>query len=175
MGGFQARPHAAHDFLRSVHRRFRWIVADVPRGDPAIQRQVLEAATDILLVTDLSLPGVRDAMRIQQLVHDVAPGARLYLATSGVHDSRRSAVKVSDVERTLKRKVDCQVPSDLAASLAAVNFGKPLPQAVPNSAIVKSLRRLVGNLEEAGSGERAGYPLVSLALLARFLKSGRKK
>jgi pilus assembly protein CpaE len=32
--GFQARPHAATDFLRSVHRRFRWIVADVPRGDP---------------------------------------------------------------------------------------------------------------------------------------------
>ena len=39
-GGFQARPHAAADFLRSVHRRFRWIVADVPRGDPVIQRQV---------------------------------------------------------------------------------------------------------------------------------------
>ena len=30
-GGFQARPHAASDFLRSFHRRFRWIVADVPR------------------------------------------------------------------------------------------------------------------------------------------------
>src|SRR3954451_11766898 len=60
-GGFQARPHAAADFLRSVHRRFRWIVADVPRGDPVIQRQVIEASTDIVLVTDLSLPGVRDA------------------------------------------------------------------------------------------------------------------
>src|SRR5262249_41208129 len=40
-GGFQARPHAAGDFLRSVHRRFRWVVADVPRGDPVIQRQVI--------------------------------------------------------------------------------------------------------------------------------------
>ena len=54
----------------------RWIVADVPRGDPVIQRQVIEAATDMLLVTDLSLPGVRDAMRLQQLAHDVAPHAR---------------------------------------------------------------------------------------------------
>ena len=83
-GGFQARPHAAGDFLRSVHRRFRWIVADVPRGDPVIQRQVIEASTDILLITDLSLPGVRDAMRLQQLVHDVAPNAQLHIATSGV-------------------------------------------------------------------------------------------
>src|SRR5258708_27027148 len=105
-GGFQARPHAASDFLRSVHRRFRWIVADVPRGDPVIQRQVIEASTDVVLVTDLSLPGVRDAMRLQQLVHDVSPGAHLHLVTSGVIEARRSAVKVADLERTLKRKVD---------------------------------------------------------------------
>ena len=142
-GGFQARPHAAGDFLRSVHRRFRWVVADVPRGDPVIQRQVIEASTDILLITDLSLPGVRDALRLQQLVHDVAPSARLHLATSGAIDARRSAVKIADVERTLKRKIDCQIPADMLAALAAVNFGKPLSEAAPNSGIVKALRPLV--------------------------------
>src|SRR5471030_3311050 len=115
-GGFQAKPHAANDFLRQVHRKFRWVVADVPRGDPVIQRQVIEASTDILLIADLSLPGVRDAMRVQQVVHDVAPNARFLLATSGVLDGRRSAVKIADVERTLKRKVDCQIPSDLPAA-----------------------------------------------------------
>src|SRR3990167_2898592 len=119
--GFQARPHAAGDFLRSIHRRFRWVVADVPRGDPAIQRQIIEASTDILLVADLSLPGVRDAMRLQQLVHDVAPSAKLYIATGGAIDARRSAVKVADVERTLKHKDDCQIPADTAAALSAVN------------------------------------------------------
>lgn len=147
-GGFQARPHAAADFLRSVHRRFRWIVADVPRGDPVIQRQVIEAATDVVLVTDLSLPGVRDAMRLQQLVHDVAPGAHLRLVTSGVIDPRRSAVKVADLERTLKRKVDCQVPADVPSALSAINFGKPLAEAAPHSPIVKALRPLVGALDQ---------------------------
>lgn len=147
-GGFQARPHAASDFLRSVHRRFRWIMADVPRGDPVIQRQVMEASTDIVLVTDLSLPGVRDAMRLQQLAHDVAPNARLHLVTGGVLDPRRSAVKVADLERTMKRKVDCQLPADMPSALAAVNFGKPLPEAAPTSPIVKALRPLVATLDE---------------------------
>ncbi|MBS0526665.1 MAG: AAA family ATPase [Proteobacteria bacterium] len=147
-GGFQARPHAASDFLRSVHRRFRWIVADVPRGDPVIQRQVMEASTDVVLVTDLSLPGVRDAMRLQQLAHDVAPSARLHLVTGGVLDPRRSAVKVADLERTMKRKVDCQLPADVPSALAAVNFGKPLPEAAPTSPIVKALRPLVAALDE---------------------------
>lgn len=173
-GGFQARPHAASDFLRSVHRRFRWVVVDVPRGDPVIQRQVIEASTDVLLVTDLSLPGVRDAMRLQQLVHDVAPGARLHLATSGVVEARRSAVKVADVERTLSRKVDCQIPADLSAALAAVNLGKPVSEAAPNSGIVKSLKPFVAALDEppALAASSAG-PAGALLRFARSLK-GRK-
>lgn len=173
-GGFQARPHAASDFLRSVHRRFRWVVVDVPRGDPVIQRQVIEASTDVLLVTDLSLPGVRDAMRLQQLVHDVAPGARLHLATSGVVEARRSAVKVADVERTLSRKVDCQIPADLSAALAAVNLGKPVSEAAPNSGIVKSLKPLVAALDEppALAASSAG-PAGALLRFARSFK-GRK-
>ncbi len=177
-GGFQARPHAANDFLRQVHRRFRWIVADVPRGDPVIQRQVSEASTDILLITDLSLPGVRDAMRLQQLAHDVAPSAKLYLATSGVIDARRSAVKAGDVERTLKRKVDCQIPADMAAALSAVNFGKPLVEAAPGSAIVKALRPLVGSLDAADSGDGAvGGSTANKAasVLARFTQGLKTK
>jgi pilus assembly protein CpaE len=174
-GGFQARPHAANDFLRQIHRKFRWVVADVPRGDPVIQRQVIEASTDILLIADLSLPGVRDAMRIQQVVHDVAPNAKLYLATSGVIDARRSSVKVADVERTLKRKIDCQIPSDVPAALAAVNFGKPLAEAAPNSSIVKALRPLVAGLDaEGGKGGGSGTSRSLLRRFAQGLKARKK-
>jgi pilus assembly protein CpaE len=167
-GGFQARPHAAADFLRSVHRRFRWIVADVPRGDPVIQRQAIEASTDLVLVTDLSLPGVRDAMRLQQLAHDVAPSARIHLVTSSIIDPRRSAVKVADLERTLKRKVDCQIPADVPSALAAVNVGKPLSEAAPNSPIVKALRPLVAALDRPGDDESAKAAGKAASAFIRF-------
>ena len=169
-GGFQARPHAAADFLRSVHRRFRWIVADVPRGDPVIQRQAIEASTDLVLLTDLSLPGVRDAMRLQQLAHDVAPSARLHLVTSGIIDPRRSAVKVADLERTLKRKVDCQIPADVPSALAAVNFGKPLSEAAPNSPIVKALRPLIAGLDQPGDDESAKAAGKAASAFIRFVQ-----
>jgi pilus assembly protein CpaE len=176
-GGFQARPHAAADFLRSVHRRFRWVVADVPRGDPVIQRQVIEASTDIVLVTDLSLPGVRDAMRLQQLAHDVAPQAQFHLVTSGTLDPRRSAVKVADLERTLKRKVDCQIPADAPSALSAVNFGKPLAEAAPNSPIVKALRPLVASLEVADEqrAEKGASAARAFMRFAQGLQLKRKK
>ncbi len=174
-GGFQARPHAASDFLRSVHRRFRWVIADVPRGDPVIQRQVIEASTDILLITDLSLPGVRDAMRLQQLAHDLAPSARLHLATSGSIDARRSAVKVADVERTLKRKIDCQIPADPLAALAAVNFGKPLSEAAPNSGIVKALRPLVAGLDDSDASDGDGATKSAAGVLVRFAQGIKRR
>jgi pilus assembly protein CpaE len=171
-GGFQARPHAASDFLRSVHRRFRWIVADVPRGDPVLQRQIIEAATDVLMIVDLTLPGVRDALRLQQMISEVSPGARLHVATSGAVDARRSAVKLTDVERSLKRKVDCQIPSDPAAALAAVNFGKPLSEASPNSGIVKALRPLVTALDAA---DKPAATSKASGLLLRFRQGLKKK
>jgi len=173
--GFQPRPHAAGDFLRSIHRRFRWVVADVPRGDPVIQRQVIEASSDILLITDLSLPGIRDAMRIQQLVHDIAPAANLYIATGGSIDARRSSVKVSDVERTLKRKVDCQIPADTAAALAAVNGGKPLPEAAPASGIVKALRPLIAALDAPEADKATGTTRKPVSLLDRLRRGLKKK
>jgi pilus assembly protein CpaE len=173
--GFQARPHAAGDFLRSIHRRFRWVVADVPRGDPVMQRQVIEASTDILLVTDLSLPGVRDAMRLQQLVHDVAPAARLYIATGGAIEARRSAVKVSDVERTLKHKVDVQIPADTAAALSAVNVGKPVSEATPASGIVKALRPLVAALDAPDSVSAPGKAGKTASLFERLGRGLKKK
>jgi pilus assembly protein CpaE len=175
-GGFQARPHAAADFLRSVHRRFRWIVADVPRGDPVIQRQVIEASTDVVLVTDLSLPGVRDAMRLQQLAHDVAPQAQLHLVVGGTLDPRRSAVKVADLERTLKRKVNCQIAGDASAALSAVNLGKPLAEAAPNSPIVKALRPLVAALDRSDEEPTEKGPSATRGFMrfARNLQLKRK-
>ena len=112
-GGFQARPHAAGDFLRSVHRRFRWIVADVPRGDPVIQRQVHRGLDRH--PADHRPVAARRARRHAPAAARPGGGARrpsFASATSGAIDARRSAVKVADVERTLKRKVDCQIPAD---------------------------------------------------------------
>jgi pilus assembly protein CpaE len=140
-----------------------------------IQRQVIEASTDILLIADLSLPGVRDAMRLQQLVHDVSPNAKLHLATSGVIDTRRSAVKIADVERTLKRKVDCQIPADALAALAAVNFGKPLAEAAPNSAIVKALRPLVAGLDAQQGNAGGGSSMRAAGLVQRFVQGLKAK
>jgi pilus assembly protein CpaE len=114
-------------------------------------------------------------MRLQQLVHDVAPAARLYIATGGAIEARRSAVKVSDVERTLKHKVDVQIPADTAAALSAVNVGKPVSEAAPASGIVKALRPLVAGLDAPGGASVPGKARKTVSLFERLGRGLKKK
>lgn len=124
-------------------QRFRQIVLDVPRGDPLVQRQALEAASDFVVVCDLTLAGTRDAMRLLNLAADAAPHLRIHLVASGATDPRRAPIKLADFERSVKQKAVCQIAFDDKSVAAAINAGKPLNEATPRSAMVKSLRPLV--------------------------------
>jgi pilus assembly protein CpaE len=80
---------------------------------------------------------------------------------------------VSDVERSMKRKVDCQLPSDPTSTLLALNFGKPLPEAAPNSSVVKALKPIVALLDtppDQSSGAKG-----AAGLLLRFRQGLKKK
>jgi hypothetical protein len=66
------------------------------------------------------------------------------------------------------------VPSDQPAALAALNFGKPLPEASPNSPIVKALKPLVASLDQpAESADAATSPTGMLLRFARALRGRR--
>lgn len=136
-------PEAVSRVLMKYQRRFRQITLDIPRGDPIIQRQALEAATDLVLVGDMTLAGARDAMRILNLAAEVAPQLRIHVVASGVADPKKAPIKLADLERSVKHKVLCQVAFDDKSVSAAVNGGKPVNEAAPRSAVVRSLDPVV--------------------------------
>ncbi|MGH6916408.1 MAG: AAA family ATPase, partial [Geminicoccaceae bacterium] len=48
--------------MTELRNKFHYVVVDVPRAANACTQQVLQSATDLILVTDLSLAGMRDTM-----------------------------------------------------------------------------------------------------------------
>lgn len=157
---FNFHPGAVDRLIDELQRRFAWIIVDVPRSDTVIQRHILQASTDVIILCDLSLPGVRDAMRLQQLVQEVNAEAKVHIMTSGTVDPRRAPVKVADLERSLKRKVDLQIPFDDKNASASINSGKPLPEASPTSAVVKALTPFVVGLIGDDGTKRAGRSFI---------------
>lgn len=162
--GSEEPPTSAHHFppenvgelVDRLRGRFPWIVVDVPRADPAIQRAVVEAATDVMLVCDPTLPGVRDAMRLNQMVQEANPEARVHVVVGGASDPRKAPIKHADIERSLKQKVALVVPHDDKQTVVAVNAGKPLPEVAPNSPVVKALRTFVTSTLALETGKAAG-------------------
>ena len=146
--------------VAKFQRKFNFIVLDVPRGDPVMQQQAFECATDIIVVGDLTLTGVRDGMRLLNFISESAPRATIFVLAGGSADPRKSPIRIADLEKSLKRKVDGQVAYDEKALAGAINSGVPVPEAAPRSPIVKSLLPLVNEFRApepaAGSAAKGG-------------------
>ena len=146
--------------------------------DPATREPSKEAApNDAKGSGTTSVPSAQDRASNREAVSDTALTGKVKSALAA--DVGLKTVTSIDVDSdkggvvTLKGKVDCQIPADSSAALAAVNFGKPISEAAPNSGIVKALRPLVAGLDQPGGGERDAGKASSL--LARFGQRLKKK
>ncbi|HEX9534749.1 MAG TPA: AAA family ATPase [Stellaceae bacterium] len=127
--------------LHELRRKFARIVIDLPRGVGPMQRVVLAAASHAVMVCVRSLPGLRDTIRLQTLVREQAPQARLWLVDAGVA-GERAVIGKSEFEKGIGKPLDASLSYDPKSAGAAANSGQPLPVAAPRSAVVRELRQL---------------------------------
>ena len=59
--------------IYELHRKFAWVVVDLPRWVTPAQRVVLGAANHVVIVCERSLDGLRDTVRLQAFLREHAP------------------------------------------------------------------------------------------------------
>jgi len=138
--------------LHELRRKFARVVVDLPRGASPLQRVVLATASHVVLVCIRSLAGLRDTIRLQTLVREQAPQARLWLVEAGVA-GEHTAIGKSEFEKGIGKPFDASLSYDPKAVGAAANSGQPLPLAAPRSPTVRDIRRLTALL--AGPAQAA--------------------
>lgn len=137
---------AAIDLLiDELHRQSDCIVIDLPRSAANARARVLAATTDTVIVTDLTLAGLRDSIRLFTLSQQLAPEARVTIVANRT-EGKQNSVPRKEFERALGHAVDHVLPEDGKAAAAAANGGKPLAAAAPGSKTVASLRNIVATL-----------------------------
>ena len=144
-------PSGVSVLLDALSNKFEWLVVDLPRGTSFLQHQVLTAATDILLICDSSVAGIRDATRMLEPIHAWAPQARV-MTLAG-----RTAVSLAptDFERHVGRKLDHIIPFDAKAVTTATNSGRPLSISAQNSRTTKAFQEVVEALIGKKAEEKA--------------------
>jgi Flp pilus assembly CpaE family ATPase len=138
-------------------------VVDLPRAASACTQQILQSATDLLLVTDLSLAGMRDTMRITGTLPTTNASCNTVLVVNRAGEHKQGEMPRAEFEKGVGRKLDLVLPFDAKTVAAATNFGQPV--AAGKGAVANGLRSVTDRLcgaQAAGEARASAMIIGSL-------------
>ncbi len=132
--------------LKEMMGNFDYVVVDLPRHLLATQKRLLTTAHDIVLVTELSLAGIRDSLRIKTALNTLGCAATLTVVASRTGPTRAGQVDMASFEKGAQIKINAVIPEDHKSVTTASNSGKALGEVARNAPVTKALLTLAQKL-----------------------------
>jgi len=154
-GSLDLHPSALDLFTSELRHGFRTVVIDLPRHLVGTTADLLSTADLIVIVTDMSLNGTRDTMRLLSALKNIAAGVETKVVVNRVPVSGKGPIKLADFEKGIEHKVDHMIPEDTKAVALASNAGRPLAVAAKKSKAVEVMRSLSDDIAGTPPKEKA--------------------
>jgi pilus assembly protein CpaE len=108
----QIMPHAeaAELLLAELRAKFGVVLIDIPRRLNAGNLDFLKRADQIVLVTELTLLSLRDALRISDMIRDVLKLKPPIIVANRIGMVPKQEMQVPDYEKGINAKVACRIP-----------------------------------------------------------------
>ena len=142
--------------ITELRTKFHFVVVDLPRTPSTCSHYVLQTATELVLVTDLSLAGMRDTMRLAGLMPGTNASCHVSVVANRVGEHKQGEMPRAEFEKGIGRKVEFLLPFDPRTVAAATNFGQPV--AAGKGPVARGLRDIA---------ERIGGPAAGTAAVGR--------
>ncbi|MBN2477007.1 MAG: MinD/ParA family protein [Pirellulales bacterium] len=129
---------------------FTHLVLDLSKSYSSIDLNALEMATEVLLVTQLDLPCLRNVVRLMMSfgeMEGLAQKVRIVVNRVGLESGQ---ITLKKAEETIGKEIFWQLPNDYRTMIEARNNGVPLVEQSPKAAITMS----IGALAEALCSEQ---------------------
>jgi len=129
---------------------FTHLILDLSKSYSAIDMIALEMANQILLVTQLDLPCLRNVVRLMMSfteMGDIAEKVKIVINRAGLENGQITAKKA---EETIGKEIFWQLPNDYRTMVEVRNNGVPLIQQAPKAAITQSISTLADALGNDG-------------------------
>jgi pilus assembly protein CpaE len=156
--------------LKEMRSNFDFLIIDLPRHLLAAQKRLLTAAHEIVLITELSLAGIRDTLRIKTALNALGCTATLTVIAARV-GAHQGQINQAAFEKGAQIKIDLIVPEDNKVIGEASNTGKALGAVARSAPVTKSLFALAQKL----SGKTAADKKSGGGLWAKLSGDGGKK
>jgi pilus assembly protein CpaE len=135
--------------LNLLQKRFDRVVVDVPRQIEPFSAIVLERADIVVLVMQQSIPSLRDATTMYEILtrNLAVPSDHIRIVVNRYQ--KNASVELADIKQALHdRKLSC-IPSDYRTATQSIDMGVPLYENFRRQAITKAImsleRELGGN------------------------------
>jgi pilus assembly protein CpaE len=137
---------AVQAVMQDMRENFDYVIVDVPRHLIATQRRLIAEASAVIVVSEQSLVGIRDTLRIKMALKSIDPTLPLLVATARHAKDRPAHIDVATFEKNSQGKIDFTIPEENKLALEAANLGKTVAAMAPNSASVKAYRAILQQL-----------------------------
>ncbi|MCS7161183.1 MAG: AAA family ATPase [Gemmatales bacterium] len=131
-----------HRVLSLLRTTFTHVILDLSKGFRSTDLAALHEADVILLITQLELTALRNAVRLLlslQSLDGLDQRVRIVLNRVGAD---HQVITIKKAEETLGRPVFWQIPNDSKVMIASRNRGVPLLQHAPRSRVWQSIQDL---------------------------------
>jgi pilus assembly protein CpaE len=132
--------------LKELRAGFACTLVDVPRLMISQYQSVLAQADTIILVSDLSLAGIRDTARIRSFLRSNGITAECMVVAAKVGKSGKGQVDRATFERGVETKLAHLFPDAPGLMTEAANSGKPAALVAPKSPFAAEALRLAERL-----------------------------
>jgi pilus assembly protein CpaE len=132
--------------LRMSQEIFDFVFVDCSSmGTDSCTRAAFLGSRHIFVLSDLSLPAVRNTARLTRVLHNLGvDGERVEVVVNRY--LKGGFPSVGEIERTLGRKIYWLFPNEFGGVVASINRGKPLVAGEPSAPFSKSVREFVEKL-----------------------------
>jgi pilus assembly protein CpaE len=136
-------PSALEILTNELRAKYHFVIMDVPRHG-GLTRAALESSTNVVLVTDLSVAGMRDSLRLIQFLSTTNAGCGVLVVVNRMGEHKDRLLKMSDFEKGIGRSVDVVIPFQRRQLAQAIDAGEPA--ASRSRAVARGVDALVTEL-----------------------------
>lgn len=154
---------------------FTHLIIDTSKAFNALDMQAMDLADDVLMVTQLDLPCLRNVVRLMMsFEHRGSLREKVKIVVNRVGQGGAS-ISVKKAEGTLGQGIFWQLPNDFRTMIEVRNNGVPLKEQAPKAALTQSIsqlaRELSGGVGDPGDPGSKG----SRSWLGLFGKKGAEE
>ena len=132
--------------IQTLTENFDTVVVDMPRHILGQHPNAVEHATDIIVVSDLSLAATRDTIRLFAHLKLAAQNAKIHLVINRSGDANSNEVDPRDFAASVEHEIDVTIPDDRKTMVDAARKGKPLIEVAASSKPGQAIDLLMSRL-----------------------------